>query len=182
MLTDSLARGAATVVHLRAHFLRLKETATLFRNSFAASERGFFTPTEDEQTRQLLVSYTQSRNALFELVSSFYRADDAATCTQDDRPLAVLIAYSGALILVDAGRFLRDTFHGSKTIRAKLNEPEPHFGIPTGSYDTVQKSLTNPVHAWHLYHASRFVKQCRDELRPTGAPRTTCERFARGGG
>ena len=69
-----------------------------------------------------------------------------------------------ALLLVDAARFLRELCRNSRLLRHKLNEPEPHFGIPGGTYDSVQKSLTNPRHAWHLYHAARFFQEHCDEL------------------
>ncbi|MBN2296647.1 MAG: hypothetical protein JXM70_29735, partial [Pirellulales bacterium] len=37
-------------------------------------------------------------------------------------------------------------------------------GIPKGTYDQVQKSLTSARHAWHLFHAARFFEGHRDEL------------------
>ncbi len=162
MSAEELKQGASTVRHLAEHFGRLKYRAQDLIDSSEASQRGFFTPTEDEQTRHLLVSYWQSRNALFELVTSFYNVD---RFDEDERQTAVVIAYAGALVLVDVARFLRDNCHHRPVVRAKLNEPEPYFGIPKGTYDLVQKSLTSPVHAWHLYHASEFVSQRQEELR-----------------
>ncbi len=161
MLAEELRHGAETVVHLSAHFHELKAGATDLVNSMEASSRGFFTPTEDEQTRHLLVSYWQSRNALFELVSSLHQLD---RFEPQHRPAALLIAYAGALVLVDVARFLRENFHHRPVVRAKLNEPEPYFGIPKGTYDLIQKSLTSPVHAWHLYHASAFMHENREQL------------------
>ena len=48
-----------------------------------------------------------------------------------------MAAYAGAVLLIHAARFLRETFGDSPVVIAKLNEPEPHFGIPAGVYDTV---------------------------------------------
>lgn len=166
MPNEELVRGAATVVNLASHFAQLKLRAGELIQSITASHRGFFTPTEDEQTRHLLVSYWHSRNALFELVSSFHHVERFGP---EDRPLALAISYAGALALVDVARFLRENFHERPVVRQKLNEPEPHFGIPSGTYDLVQKSLTSPVHAWHLYHAFRFVELNRDALQKTAA-------------
>lgn len=166
MPAEELVLGAATVVNLSEHFVQLKEQATELIQSFHASERGYFTPSEDEQTRHLLVSYWQSRNALFELINSFHNAD---RFTDSERALALLVSYSGALVLVDVARFLRENFHDRPVVRAKLNEPEPYFGIPEGTYDLVQKSLTSPVHAWHLYHASKFVAEHYEELQQATA-------------
>ncbi|MEZ6058954.1 MAG: YiiX/YebB-like N1pC/P60 family cysteine hydrolase [Planctomycetaceae bacterium] len=156
MSYDELRLGAATVVNIADHFDGMKAEATLLAQAFHASERGFFTPTEDEQTRHLLVSYWTARNALFELVSSLHQVD---RFEPERRGLALAIAYAGALVLVDGARFLRESFHHRPVVRSKLNEPEPHYGIPRGTYDLVQKSLTSTVHAWHLYHAAKYVQQ-----------------------
>jgi hypothetical protein len=69
------------------------------------------------------------------------------------------------VLLVDAARFLREMYEDSPVVRAKLNEPDPHFGIPPGTYDTVQRSLVGVRHAWHLYHAMRYYGEHRAELR-----------------
>jgi len=172
MSHEELQHGAATVRDIAEHFGRLKERARELIDSSEASQRGFFTPTEDEQTRHLLVSYWQSRNALFELVTSFYKVDQFEP---EEQQIAVTIAYAGALVLVDVARFLRENCHHRKVVRTKLNEPEPYFGIPVGTYDFVQKSLTNPIHAWHLYHASTFVAQRREQLSELAASNADVE-------
>ncbi len=164
--TADLTHGAATVINVAQHFSRLKDRATELTEQINAEDRGFFTPTEDEQTRHLLVSYWQSRNALFELVSSFHQVD---RFEPDQQPLALMIAYAGALVLVDVARFIRESFHHLHIVREKLNEPAPHFGIPGGTYDHVQKSLTSPVHAWHLYHALTFFRKNQGRLLATAA-------------
>lgn len=161
MSAQELHEGATTVIHLTQHFARLQVQANELIASCGPSRRGFFTPTEDEQTRHLLVSYWHSRNALFELVSSLHNVE---RFTADEQPLALMIAYAGALALVDVARFLRESFHHRPVVRVKLNEPEPYFGIPEGTYDLVQKSLTSPVHAWHLYHAAMFVRDRKADL------------------
>src|SRR5262245_29814464 len=135
----------------------MQERALELKNAFIASQLGYFTPSEDDETRHLLVSYWQSRNAFIELVYSFL--DDASPLSDDMRPASFLVAFSGALVLVDAARFLRENFHDRPIVRQKLNEPEPHFGIPEGTYDTIQRSLTSPVHAWHLYHAVTYYDE-----------------------
>lgn len=166
MLPEEITAGALTVTHVAAHFERLKESARQLAKAATASQRGYFTPTEDEETRHLLVSYWQSRNALIEVVLSFHQNEDLP---DELRPTGFLVAYAGALVLVDAARFLRDQFHERPIVRSKLNEPEPQFGILEGTYDRIQKSLTSPVHAWHLYHAVRYLEEHRQPLREAAA-------------
>ncbi|MBC7820786.1 MAG: hypothetical protein IAG10_28205, partial [Planctomycetaceae bacterium] len=161
MLPDALQAHARTVAHLAVYFEELKQAALRLRDQFSVRERGFFSPSEDEAARQLLISYWMARTALFEVVLSYRDAEDFSASL---KPTRFLIVYSAALLLVDAARFLRENYHDQPAIRAKLNEPEPHFGIPSESYDTVQRSLTSPVHVWHLYHAVRYHEEQASEL------------------
>ncbi|MGB4738850.1 MAG: hypothetical protein WBH50_11710, partial [Fuerstiella sp.] len=62
MLLPELEQGAATVVNLAQHMVNLKQRALDLAGSIPPEDRGFFTPSEDEQTRHLLISYWQSRN------------------------------------------------------------------------------------------------------------------------
>jgi hypothetical protein len=164
MFSESIVSGARTVVGIADHFEQLKQVATSLLEAGTASERGYFTPSEDERVRHLLISYWQSRNALIELVVTLHRtttstganALEAAALSDRERAAAFVVAWAGALVLVDAARFLRHNCAGLPIVLKKLNEPEPHFGIPSGTYDRIQSSLTSPVHAWHLYHAREY--------------------------
>ncbi len=155
--------GGYTVEHLARYIEELKLTARRMAAEMGtdAGERDHYTPSEDEAIRRVLASYCQTRNALFEVIVSI--RDDTKLPTAL-RPRAFLVAYAAALLLVDAARFLRDLCRDRRLLRHKLNEPEPDFGIPKDTYDRVQKSLTSPRHAWHLFHAARFFEGHRDEL------------------
>lgn len=159
---ETITSGARAVVGIANHFEQLKQVATTLFETSSATERGYFTPSEDERVRQLLISYWQSRNALIELVVTLHQASSQRgtspeeRLSEDDRAAAFLVAWSGALVLVDAARFLRYNCEDRPIVLKKLNEPEPHFGIPAGTYDKIQASLTSPVHAWHLYHARDY--------------------------
>jgi hypothetical protein len=162
MTSEDIASGARTVAQVALHFHELKAEAVRRHTRRAATDRGYFSPAEDEVGRHLLVTYWHARNALVELVGDF-RSD--ANLPDGLRPSAFLVAYAAAVLLVDAARFLREAFDTNPVVRAKLNEPEPHFGIPAGVYDTVQASLTSPRHAWHLYHALDYYDRHSAALR-----------------
>jgi len=154
--------GVRTVAHMAAYFEELKQAALDLQQRSGVSDRGYFTPSEEEATRHLLVSYWQARNALFELIMSAHDADELPEAL---KPSAFLVAYAGAILLVDVARFLRETFDENAVVRRKLNEPAPDFGIPARTYDTVQQSLTSPNHAWHLRQAARYFEEHQGELR-----------------
>jgi hypothetical protein len=166
MTPEQIAAGARTVAHLASYFEEFKGTTREWIEEARAGRRGYFAPTEEEAVRRLQVSFWLARNALFEVVTSFR---DDAELPEELRPAAFLVAYAAAVLLVDAARFLRESFEPLPLVRHKLNEPEPQFGIPEGTYDTVQRSLTSTRHAWHLYHATRYFDQCAAELRAEAA-------------
>lgn len=166
MTPDEITAGARTVSHLATYFEELKQVARELIEAARASERGYFRPGEEEEVRRLQVSYWQSRAALFEVVISFRQE---SRLSEEHRPDAFLVAFGAAVLLVDAARFFREAFEPLPLVREKLNEPAPHFGIPAGTYDTVQKSLTSPLHAWHLYHAKQYYQDHAAELRPRAA-------------
>ncbi|MBC7856585.1 MAG: hypothetical protein IAF94_24415 [Pirellulaceae bacterium] len=165
MFPEQIAAGARTVTAVARHFSELTADAKHLLATLSVTKRGYFTPTEDEEVRHLLVSYWQARNALIEMVYQF-QADEELR--QEHRPAGFLVAFAAALVLIDAARFLRENLHDRHVVRAKLNEPEPAFGIPEGTYDSVQASLTSPIHAWHLYHALGYWEQHQWELRELG--------------
>jgi hypothetical protein len=108
-----------------------------------------------------MVSYWQARNALLELVHSFRRR--IATYS-DAEPAEFLIPYTAALVLVDTARFVRGLAEHRPVVRRKLNEPAAEFGVPGGTYDTIQKSLVSSRNAWQLTRATRYFDIRRDEF------------------
>jgi hypothetical protein len=153
---NEIAAGVRTVTHLANYFDELKSAAAELATRVSANTRGYFTTSEEDETRAILISYWQSRNALFDLIQSI-RCD----VEEDDRdyPEAFVIAFAAALTLVDAARYLREVVEGRPTIRSKLNEPAPQFGIPKNVFDSIQRSLLSARHGWHLYHALQYYEQ-----------------------
>lgn len=166
MHSEDISAGVRTVAHLSGYFQELKSRAAEFAVRGSAQRRGYFTPQEDDEVRALLVSYWQARGALSEVVNSFRQDTELADA---DRPSAFLTSFAGALVLIDAARFLRETFHNSPVVRQKLNEPAPQFGLPADVYDEVQKSLVSTRNAWHLYHAARYFEEHEAALRGVAA-------------
>lgn len=149
-----------TVSSVSSQIEDLKEAAEEMATYASSLSREYLTPTEDEAARRILISYWQLRNALLEMVNDL-RMHGATDRNQYDK--LFLPGYAGALVLVDAARFLRDRFHHSTLVRRKLNEPEPSFGIPAGVYDTTQQSWTKPRHIWELFDAATYYQRHRKQ-------------------
>jgi len=154
-------KAARTVNSVYSQFTELKERAEAMAAYASQMDRTYFTPSEDESIRQVLITYWQLRSALFELV---YELRIAGRDKRNDYDQLFFAGYAGALVLLDAARFLRERFHASALIRHKLNEPEPSFGIPGGLYDSIQESWTNPNHIWHMFAAARYFEKHRSRL------------------
>ncbi len=167
MRTAEVQSGLRTVVQMAEYFSDLKLRAAGLAEEITPQERGYFTTTEEDDSRSVLVSYWHARNALFELITSFRDGEakgDAATDDVASRE-AFLIAFSAALLLVDAARFLREVANLRPVVRSKFNEPAAEFGVPGGVYDTIQRSLVSARHGRHLYHAVRYFEEHEEELR-----------------
>lgn len=162
-MEDCVPNEAAvrTVTHLADHLDRLRDKAIQLKKEFATGDRGYFTPSEDEEVLGLWVSYHKSRAALFELIDSVRRRIGKPHVEQLGE---FAVAYAAVLILVDAARFLRELFAEDPLVRRKLNEAQHRFGIEEGSFDAIQMSLTNPNNAFAIRDATRFYDDYRERL------------------
>ncbi len=173
-LDEQIAIGARTVVHLHQHSNELKAQSRARLAKFLQTERDYLTPSEDERVRQLLVSYWHARNALLDTVAQFRRFDaDRKDIDRRTRDRVFLVGFTAAVILVDAGRFLRELCKPNPVVKARLNSPEPAFGIPEDAYNIVQDNMTSPVNAWHLYHANKQFNQRQQQLEECAAGNET---------
>jgi len=161
-IEQQITIGARTVTQLAVHLQELAQQAVDLSQTLKARDRGYFLPTEDEQVRHILVSYWQSRAALFEVVQGLRGYIDFVDAQSDQRPL--IVPYAAAVLRIDAGRTLRELFDDVSVVRDKLNEADPTFKIPPGVYNTVQKSLTAPNHAWYLHQANTYYDEHHAQL------------------
>jgi len=148
--------GARTVIAVDDQMVRLRDAAQQLQSVFEARERGYFSPSEDEQVAHLWVSYHASRSALFEIVQAIRNEVGKASREQAGE---FALAYAAALVLIDAARTLRDLFGENELVRRKLNESFDDFRIPEGSFDDIQISLTDPNNALQIKNANEFFEQ-----------------------
>ena len=145
-----------TLIHLADHMTRLQDAAREFHASTTVRERGYFSPTEDDQVVHLWVSYHMARNALFDLLSKYQQ--DAESDPQA-KLADFAVAYAAALVLVDAARFSRELFADEPVIRRKLNESYELYGIPAESFDAIQMSLSDPGNVLQLHRANQVFDE-----------------------
>jgi hypothetical protein len=166
MNSEQLLAAARTVEQLDSFLQDLRRQASAISNPAALGKRAYITPTDELAIRHFQLAYWKARNALYELVYDIWR--DIERLDQAT-PQQFLVALAAAALLVDAARFLRETFHHITPIRRKLDEPDVVYGIPPRMYDEVQKSLTSPYHAWHLWQATRYYDKNHNRIRENAA-------------
>lgn len=157
MTADPIRAGARTVAHTATYLDELRRRAIDLRDTLGVGDAGYFTPSAEQQVKSVYFSYLQARAALYDLVLNLHRE-------AEHEPRAFVVGYAGALLLIDAARFMVRTFAADPIVRRKLNEPDPTLGIPPSSFDQIGRSLTRSRHAWQLYHARRFYQQNRQTL------------------
>lgn len=161
MNREQLVAAAHTVLNLGQYLQELKAQALAIYDPAAVSAKGYITPSQEMQVRQLQLSYSKARIALLELIAEIrHDARDIDRAT----PQQFLVALAAAALLVDAARFLRESFHRIAVVRRKLDEPDPIHDIPPRMYDEIQTSLTEPHHAWYLWQAARYFDTHRESL------------------
>jgi hypothetical protein len=161
MNANQLSSAAQTVIQLDEYLQQLKLQAMAIYKPDVVAARGYITPSQELAVRQLQLSYWKTRLALLELISEL-RADVQRLATAT--PQQFVIGLAAASLLVDAARWLRESFHRNKVVRRKLDEPDPIYGIPPRMYDCVQRSLVSIHNAWHLWQAARYYDKHRERL------------------
>jgi hypothetical protein len=161
MTPDQLTAAARTVVQLDDYLQQLKAQALATYKPDAVATRGYITPREELLVRQLQLSYWKTRTALLELVGEL-RSETPRL--EDATPQQFLVGLAAAALLVDAARWLRESFHRVTIVRRKLDEPDPIYNIPPRMYDGVQRSLVSVSNAWHLWQATRYYDKHREQL------------------
>ncbi|TWU60581.1 hypothetical protein Poly51_08590 [Rubripirellula tenax] len=158
-MTTLSATDVSTVTNLAQHMREMRVRAESMRAEFATGDRGFFSPIEDDQVTHLWVSYHMARAALLEILHTIRTTAGKA---REDNAAEFALAYTSALILIDAARTLRDQFGKDVLVRRKLNESYSLFGIDRNSFDTIQLSLTDPKNAIGVRRANHFYDDNRE--------------------
>lgn len=131
----------------------LEKRTGLVMADFAAGKRSWYTQTDNDAVRQLLLSYLNHRAALLRLI---WKYQNSANVTDEALRLrSFLTAYTAASALFEASLKFVTLFDRSPDAKRKLNEAEPVWEIPPGLYDTVRRNLVNPEHRRMLDDASK---------------------------
>jgi hypothetical protein len=154
-----LGDDTATLREVTAGLERLETDWNVARETIGARERGYFTPSEDDRVRQLLLAYRNYRLVLYELLDRWSDYEDLENPAQQAK--AFTVAYAAGLTLYARSLRLILAYERDRLVRAKLNEADSKFGLPGGFFDEILRAYTSPYNYRLLAAAGRYYRRKR---------------------
>jgi hypothetical protein len=150
-------RGTAVAIF---ELNRLEEGMRDLRESFAQGEGSFYSQEDDDAIHQILLTYLNLRTALLRTIWTYRAAhDDLMEGQMEAR--AFLLAYASAAILLERASVIVDFGYDEQTQR-KLNEGDPAWEIPEGTYDRLLASLSSAEVVSQLQEAGQTFTRLRE--------------------
>ncbi len=177
-LDERMGSDERALVAVLAGLDELEARYRKFETGLATGERSYYRPEDDEEIRRMLVRYLMFRTALLRTVWHYQRHAEVAD--ERTRLRALLLHYTAAAVAYDyAARFVQ-AFEGADVAIKKLNEAEPRWDLPGGTYDMIRANLAHVAHrrwleaGWRNYHAT--VPRWKELGLHAGEPHVTFHR------
>jgi hypothetical protein len=127
-----------------------------------AMRRGYLTPDEEAQVRQMLLSYRNLRLVAYDLILE--NRDYAARGTESCRYRSFLVAFVAALVLYAKSLRIIQLVEHAPLLRSKLNEPEPRMELKEGFFDEILRGYSSLSHYRLMRDADRFWRKGRRRM------------------
>ena len=156
-LGSLLASDEKTVVHLMQGIADLEAEAVELQQGFSSGERAFTKQADNDDVRELLRRYMTYRKALLRILWKYQKYAEI----EDEklRMRAFLLDFTTASLLYQTSLKFVHVFGENSEAVAKLNEPEPNWGIPPGLYDTIRRNLASPQNIRMFEIAGQYYRQ-----------------------
>lgn len=144
----------------------LEARATELQADFAAGRRRYENEQDDDDIRQVLLSYLNYRTALVRIVWRYQRHAEI-----EDEPLKLrcfLAGFTAASALYEASTKFVYQFNRSPETVARFNEGDPVWDIPSGLYDTIEGNLSNSANIGLMQSARQYYDASRDRMSAVG--------------
>ena len=110
-------------------------------NRLADEGRDYYLPKEEDDIRWLFMSYLSIRTALLRMATTY--AGFEAVRDPDLKARCFTVGYAAGMTAFKTSLMFVTAYQDEPMARAKLNESEPHWGMPAGMFDRVFASVTN---------------------------------------
>ncbi len=164
-LESRLRTGLLTLREIVAGLDRLEDRLNHSEIPESATQRGYFTPDEDDRVRQGVLAYRNCRLAAYEMILRF--RDYAAVENRDLGYRCFLLAFGAALALYAKSLRIIAFAEHVPMLRAKINEPDLKYDLEAGFFDDVlagysslanYKSLSKAGVFWQFHR--RAIRAC----------------------
>ncbi|CAM2897351.1 1-acyl-sn-glycerol-3-phosphate acyltransferase [Rariglobus hedericola] len=143
-LTEQMASDERSLVAVIDGLDELEKTFLAFEGDLKAGRRSYYKQADDEEIRRLLLKFLNYRTVLLRTVWKYQRNEDVKP--EAVRLRALLLHYTAAAVAYDySARFVQAFKDQDEAIR-KLNEAEPRWDLPAGTYDLIRANLGNVEH------------------------------------
>lgn len=136
-----LAEDEKTLAEMLAGLEALEKNALRLQRELVAGHRDFYSQADNDAIRQLLFAYFSYRNELLHLIWKYQNHKSAAEPPHQWR--AFLLQLAAASALYESSFKLVTHFAQTPAAIRKLNEAEPLWEIPEGTYDMIRANLAN---------------------------------------
>lgn len=157
-LTSRLEADERALASVIAGLAELEGRFRRFETGLLTGERSYYRPEDDDEIRQMLITFLSFRAALLRTVWFYQRQADIGP--DAPRLRALLLHYTAAAVAYDySARFVL-AFDGRAEAMRKLNEAEPRWDLPAGTFDHLRANLGHVSHrrwleaGWQNYHAT----------------------------
>jgi hypothetical protein len=133
----------------------------------AVTQRGYFTPDEDDRVRQGVLVYRNYRLAAYEIILRY--RDYASVEPQQCRLRCFLVAFGAALVLYAKSLKIIAFAEHVPMLRAKINEPDSKYDMEAGFFDDVLAGYSRICNYRSILQADAFWRAHRREAHAFGA-------------
>jgi hypothetical protein len=145
--------------HLQADFERLKAVLagieglkqkrdsieSALQETLKKEGRDYYRPEEDDQVRWLFVTYLSHRSALLRMIATY--SGFASVPSPKLQARCFLLGFTAATSAFREGVDVVQRYRDWPVVRQKLNEAEPAWGIPAGTFDRIYENVTSERNA-----------------------------------
>ncbi|HEY0946006.1 MAG TPA: 1-acyl-sn-glycerol-3-phosphate acyltransferase [Opitutaceae bacterium] len=155
-LAGEMAGDERALVAVIGGLDELEKRFRAFEAELLAGRRSYYRTADDDEMRRMLVTWLSYRTALLRTVWKYQR--HAQLTGESARLRALLLHYTAAAAAYDTSARFVLAFEGQTHAIRKLNEPEPRWDLPAGTYDRIRANLAHVAHrrwleaAWKHYH------------------------------
>lgn len=170
MVREDVDRLKAVCAELDALAAKVVGLETSIREKQKAENRTFYKPEEDDQVRWAFVSYLSQRAALNSLAATY--ASYEAVREPELRARCFMVGYAAGCAAFEAGLQFVWTYRDNDSVRRKLNEGEPRWGLKPGMFDRIYDSVSDARHLRTMHEMSALYDARRGDWTSAWPPDT----------